>query len=234
MSVVEKVGARTRIEQRPEGLRITVRPQRDWGQFLFLTAWLCGWAAGEVFAAASLARGIIKGFERGGLGENGASVAEMLFMLVFLAFWTLFGVVALSSWVYMLVGAEVIEVDALGLTTWYKHPLLRKRRRYEAARIRNLRARRGPTRAVARVPGPLRASPGAGSIVFEYQRATARQEEQAEEEAAEEDRPQGRTVFIAAGVDVAEARQIADTILQRFPSLGPQRREGGEEASEKW
>lgn len=233
MSIAQPLGPRSTVEHTAEGLRITVRRQRAWGQFLFLTAWLCGWAAGEVFVIAALAQGIIKGFERARLGEKEMSVGVMLFMLVWLALWTLFGIAALSSWLYILVGAEVIEVDPQGLTRWFKHPLLRKRRHYEAGRIRNLRARKGPAGAVARSPGPLRVSASAGSIAFHYQPVGVG-EGQAEEEGAEEEGQVGDTVSIAAGVDVAEAQQIADTILRRFPSLAGERREGGEETGEKW
>ncbi len=234
MSIAQPLGRRSRAKHTPEGLRITVRPPRAWGQFLFLMAWLCGWAALEVFVIGALAQGIIKGFEGAGLNEKGTSVGEMLVMLAFLVLWTLFGIVPLASCVYMLVGAEVIEVDAQGLTRWFRHPLLRKRWRYEAARIRNLRARKGPARAVARSPGPLAVSPKAGSIAFHYQPAGFGQEEQAEEEAVEEEGREGDTVFIAAGVDEAEAKAIAETILTRFPALGRGGRTADASGEEQW
>ncbi len=93
------------------GDMIISTPQRKaWLQSGFLLFWLAGWAAGELFAFASL----LGGFP----GDAAAPTDEMpasIFLLFWLAFWTLGGSVAIYQLLMRLFGRQVIRVNDIRL-----------------------------------------------------------------------------------------------------------------------
>lgn len=111
----------------PDGEEITVRPV-GWLRLLFaafLAAWLCGWAAGEVIAAALL----LGPFVRGPLGGLFPELARRLpdasvpwpvlvFLGVWLAFWTYGGAATVATLARLLAGRDVFRIGPRGFTVW--------------------------------------------------------------------------------------------------------------------
>lgn len=117
---------RSRIIDEPPGLRIVIPARKHWFVVLFITAWLCGWAFGEVAAVRALVEG----------GQPGPT---SLFLVVWLAGWTAGGLFAAYTLVWMLAGQEIVVLrpDALVL----KRDVLGmgKRRVYDITKVENLR-----------------------------------------------------------------------------------------------
>jgi hypothetical protein len=105
----------------PEGAVFTLRPRGAgrWVAAGFLTIWLCGWALGELFAGAALlallAQGLgldadaIPGFKFDG-GASGGAIPIGAFLVVWLSFWTLGGVMAMRQWLLSVWSRERISV----------------------------------------------------------------------------------------------------------------------------
>ena len=258
MSIVQPLGPRTQVEQTPEGLRITIKARRVWPVILFLSFWLCGWAAGEGFVLVALARGVTQALGQGPGGEKATSVGGMGFMLLWLCIWTVGGVLALACWIYLLAGAEVIEVDSQGLTRRFRPLAFPRPRRYLAARISNLSAINPPPESEQRSGAQPPWSRKFGRIAFSYAPEVMNPAEQAEAQEPAVRRAEAKppdwlvkatglraeglslgegerptfdlnSVFLGSDVDADEAKAIVDTILGRYPDLGR-----GGEREEKW
>lgn len=95
---------RLRVRREIGGLTIVIAARRHWGLVLFLGFWLCGWLMGETFALKMLVSG------RAGLVGS-------LFLLVWLAMWTLGGVAAWVAFLGALTGEETIVLgpDAVSI-----------------------------------------------------------------------------------------------------------------------
>jgi hypothetical protein len=81
---------------------LTLPARRNWLILIFLSAWLVGWAFGEVMVPTQL----FSKSSRTGIDP---------FMLAWLAMWTLGGAFAVYVWLWNLVGREVIDVDSESL-----------------------------------------------------------------------------------------------------------------------
>jgi hypothetical protein len=109
-------GAAARIEHTPEGMQITLRPHgvARWGAVAFLSFWLMGWAAGELFAIAALLS--MAGWRQGAWSPvGGFDLAGGGFLLVWLTFWTVGGIAALLQVLRLGWGADVLT---LGTDAW--------------------------------------------------------------------------------------------------------------------
>ena len=93
---------------------------------LFLTAWLGGWALGEVGAAREL------------FGGGGNTPVE--FLGFWLLGWTIGGAVALASVVWQLAGREVITVNPALLTYRMEAFGIGHSRSFRASEVNSLRA----------------------------------------------------------------------------------------------
>ena len=104
---------------------VTLRP-RGAGRFAvaaFLTLWLCGWVAGELFAGGALLATALATFAPGvldaigiagrldGLTGAGAPVV-MLFLAVWVTFWTFGGLAAMRELMRMVAASDRIVVGA--------------------------------------------------------------------------------------------------------------------------
>lgn len=120
------IASRLEIQDTPLGLEIVVTPQRVWPVLLFLSFWLCGWAAGETAALKSLF-------------VSKTPLPARLFLLVWLTGWTAGGGFALALCLWMMGGRERITVNALRLIVAYEVFGKGWGREYELAKIKNLR-----------------------------------------------------------------------------------------------
>lgn len=140
----------------PEGKVFTFRSS-GWARLLpacFLGVWLCAWAIGESLVLGLLVRGAWAF-----LGGNavwpgnktpptGAMVAVGLFLMLWLAFWTLGGVAAIREFLRLLWGEDRIVVGGGRLVSLRKRGPFTLRREYLIAEITAIRARLNRTPAI--------------------------------------------------------------------------------------
>ena len=107
-------------------IRLAPRGPGRYFSAAFLFVWLCGWAFGEAFALWFLIRGAIAlltgtppdaGREPLPLGPT---LAAGVFLLVWLVFWTLGGIMAMRELLQLLWGADILVVrgGTLEVTRW--------------------------------------------------------------------------------------------------------------------
>lgn len=146
-----------RISQGRNGLEITIDPKRHAGQSLILLVWLAGWAAGEIAVLRELT----------GSGDDGNRVM----LVVFLAAWTLAGLMAAKALLFSLGGRERIRINSVELEHRLEAPMVGQQKTYDMSRISNLRAGR-PAPAQYGRPADRRPRKGrirqSGRITFDY------------------------------------------------------------------
>jgi len=106
-------GARARIEDRPDGLVVSMPPKRFVFALLFLPVWIVGWSAGWI-----------------------TGTEDPVFMVI----GPVGSFVVLGLWIWMLVGREEIEVSGGRLTLRRRLGPLRHRRTFDVAKVSDLRA----------------------------------------------------------------------------------------------
>lgn len=94
---------RMRVDRDGGALTITLPGQRACFQSAFLSVWLCGWLAGELFAI-------------GALFAPGTPLPARAFLLFWLTFWTFGGLAAIGALLNGLGGAAVLRLDHDALT----------------------------------------------------------------------------------------------------------------------
>ena len=116
----------------------------------FLAVWLAGWIVGEVFAVAALAAIVasLTGAFPAHLpswGEDmvrtGGIAFAVLFLVLWIALWTIGGVTALTHAMRLLAGEDLIAPTASGLELVRRAGPFRRRFRFDRAAIRRIRAR---------------------------------------------------------------------------------------------
>ncbi len=116
----------------------------------FLGAWLCGWAFGEVLALWLLGNGASAVMSGTGLGSGpirigtGPAIGVGLFLLLWLTFWTIGGIAALTELSRLLWGEDRIQAEGGGLSVLRLRGPFRSRREFPRETLRRfLLARRG-------------------------------------------------------------------------------------------
>jgi len=116
----------------------------------FLLVWLGGWIVGEVFAIGMLGTmfGSMTGLfsERlpawsSDLATSGGAAFVIIFLLIWLTFWTIGGVVALTHVARSLAGEDVIGLSDTGFEIVRRVGPFRRRSSFERSAIRRLRVR---------------------------------------------------------------------------------------------
>jgi hypothetical protein len=119
-----------------EGMQVRLRP-RGVGRFFaasFLALWLCGWLAGEVLALTILVLGAISVLTGTPVGpmdevpELGAAIIGYAFILVWFAFWTLGGVMAIRELLHSVWAEDRIIAAGHGLVVERRLGPFRSRR----------------------------------------------------------------------------------------------------------
>ncbi len=163
MAEFQPSAPRYTIEDSFAALRITIPARRNWLVILFLGFWLGGWATGELFAGATLVRGLAA-ILSGRVPDIG-SAAGTLFIAIWLALWTVGGGFALLIWLWNLAGKEVVVIDGESLTIQKTVLGIGPRKQYEAAYVDRLR--------VSEDYGGSQ-GPWAGALTFDYGGSTVR------------------------------------------------------------
>ena len=117
---------RIRVEDKGYELCVEIPPRRDAatvGQWAFLTFWLCGWATGESVVGWMVLKAALSavGATPEVLGEAPAPTHNLpapalAFMLFWLCGWTVGGLMAITHWLHLMWGRELIVVDSSTLT----------------------------------------------------------------------------------------------------------------------
>jgi hypothetical protein len=117
---------------------------------VFLSLWLVGWVLGELFALAFLGAilsaifGFFPGRLPAGLIEiatSGAAGFGILFLLVWLTFWTFGGILAWTSLLRSLAGEDTMSVERGELELIRRGGPFRRRYAFERSAIRRVRIR---------------------------------------------------------------------------------------------
>jgi hypothetical protein len=149
------------IAETSRGLEVVVPARRNWFITLFLGAWLCGWAMGEVLVPANF-------FARD--ADAGAKV----FAAFWLVGWTLGGGFALYVFFWSLVGRERILLGPSMLSIKREVFGMGRLREYELTHVRNLRVSPSAYNPFDFRSGLQFWGIGGGSIAFDYGAGTVR------------------------------------------------------------
>ena len=136
--------------------------QRNWFVLLFLSAWLVGWAFGEVSVIRQL--------------TNPTEKTPILFLLAWLTGWTVGGTFAVAAVLWQLGGRELLSVDTATLTHRVEAFGIGRSRIYKLSEVKNLRATEysaNPFTNQAAMLPPLTGS-GFGPVAFDYGARTIR------------------------------------------------------------
>lgn len=180
----DPAATRVTVADGPLGLEITLPARRHWVLILFLSFWMCGWLAGEVSAARALL-------------QPKTPLFGKIFLTVWLTGWTFGGLTAGAILLWSLAGRERIAVNALELVLAAEVFGRGWRRRFETAKIRDLRflgEEAAPTESVRgrRVPKKP------GLLGFDHE---------------------GKTVRFCSAENTADALRVLETLRRRYPSL---------------
>jgi len=121
---------RATIIENFDSVEIIVPAKRNGFVLPFLEVWLCAWLFGEVSVLKELAHGI--------------SAGPSLFMIVWLGGWTAGGVFAFRTFLWSLIGKEVITVGQGAITVDKKNALFYKAKTYDLHEAKNFRAEEEP------------------------------------------------------------------------------------------
>jgi hypothetical protein len=158
MSVEAPAAMRSRIEDGPEGLCVTIPVRKNWPMVVFAPIWLVGWVFGEFATPHSFVTG----------GPAGA------FPVVWLAFWTLGGLSVFTGWLWQVAGQE--RVVAGPGTFSHRYQLLGRgwTREYDPTQMKELRVSVERANPVVASSGLRQWGIGGGNIAFDYGAKTVR------------------------------------------------------------
>jgi hypothetical protein len=138
----------------------------------FLAVWLCGWLAGEVAALTTLLAmlfgAVLPEFVTERLPQvttsGGGGIFVVIFLLVWLTFWTIGGIFAIRQLLTLLWGRDVVSAGPDGIKVNSGAGPFMKERRIHRRQIKNIRMRviGGPITAVTSNGMALIASQGTG------------------------------------------------------------------------
>ncbi len=159
-------------------IQILIPSQKNWFAITFLCFWLCAWAFGLVMAGTTMFRG-----------------GPALFMGVWITFWTLGGLMAMSIVVWQIAGKEIITAGNGTLTIAKKGVPFLKPKMYMLSEVRNIYAHEPELNYAfgrrAQLPFPYR---NTGTIHFDYGL---------------------KTVRFGEGLDEAEGRYLVDLMKKK-------------------
>ena len=110
----------------------------------FLLFWLCGWVAGECFALWFLGNGLVALMSGTPFlsGRSpvplGPAIAVGLFLLLWLALWTVGGIAAISEFLRLVAGEDRLSVEGGGLTVMHRRGPFARRREFPRDTLRRL------------------------------------------------------------------------------------------------
>jgi len=186
MSRVSPPGDRATIADTPEGLLVSTPVRKHWFIILFLPVWLVGWVFGEVTVGREL------------LDFESPQGERVLFLVAWLAMWTLGGLFAFAVLLWSLFGVETVTVAGRSIMIRREVLGIGFRREYDMVHATNLRVAADSFNLFDPRAGLRFWGFGGGPIAFDYGSSTVR---------------------FANGLDEAEANRIVARIVSRNSTL---------------
>jgi hypothetical protein len=127
---------------------ITIPAARQGCAMIFLSVWMVGWLAGELFALSALVSSFgawlsrFLGWESAPFQFDGAGGGDWMvggFLIVWLTFWTFGGIMAGRTLLWQLGGKEIIEVSRQGMKISKQYFGIGGVKEYAAREINDLR-----------------------------------------------------------------------------------------------
>jgi hypothetical protein len=170
------------------GTRVVIPRRRIWFLFLFLTFWLGGWVIGEVSAAKEL------------LANNKPSGGSV-FLIFWLCAWTVGGAFALWTWIQMLTGQQVVDIESGILTLSGLSNPLKRSKQFDLGQVKNLRVAQQPSYPLGGFGNNGRGfwTGGPEALKFDYG---------------------ADTLGFGQGLSEAEASGLVEELKRRHPTLG--------------
>ena len=161
MPVVQPSQRKALVWDTPGGLEIVIPAKRVLFAKLFLPIWLLAWLWGEIMVIGQLASGA---------GNGGTST----FLLVWLAFWTVGGALAIWALLWMNFGKERVTLSATTLGIRRELLGVGRSREYELTHVRNLRVSLEPFYMISSGHTLRPTAIHGGSIAFDHGASTVR------------------------------------------------------------
>ena len=180
MGTVALPKPRATVSTQTGALQIVIPSRKNVFPILFLSCWLVGWFIGESTTATALIKG-------------GVRADAAAFTMFWLAGWSIGGALAVTTWLWMLIGREVLTFGSGEFVHRRALGPFGLDRAYAMSQVRDLRAVPTPAYAFgrrSRDPFGLTS----GTIAFDYG---------------------AKTIGVGAGIDEAEAKQLVETIRNR-------------------
>ncbi|HWQ45800.1 MAG TPA: hypothetical protein VN376_02975 [Longilinea sp.] len=188
------------LQDEGSSLRLSTRPPRVWCSLLFLCVWLCGWAAGEVFAISSLIGNYLPVLT----GETNITQTggfPGLFLLFWLTLWTIGGAFAIWNVLWPLFGREITTISMEEIVIKKAILGVGPSKHYDGAWIDNLHsARTLPPSQRGSIPLQKFKLWTQANLVFDYN---------------------GQTIPFGIGLEADHAKNIEAAIYSRFPQYKP-------------
>jgi len=194
----EKPGnPRYSVERTPTGMIFSIPSRKNWFIILFLGFWLMGWAMGEITVLGILGAGIFEFLDGGikGLFEMGAETFGGVFLIIWLAGWTVGGAFAIYAWLWQVSGVERIIISGDSLKIEKKIPVWGRVKNYRVSSISSLRI---ASPAASKWPKSSGMEFRGGLLAFDYG---------------------AKTVNFGMGIDEAEAKMILKEIKECIPHI---------------
>lgn len=127
MQPTRQSAAQPTIAEDADGLRVSVKVERDWWERLFYGFWLFGWTIGEIAVA-------------GVLLSKKVITADDSFLVVWLVGWTVAGYFVWGRWLWQMWGRRELLVGPTTLTLRSTALGQSRSRVFDLARVRKVRA----------------------------------------------------------------------------------------------
>jgi len=159
---IESAAARYRLLDSFDGFGVRVPARTNWFVALFMLGWVGGWAVGETTALASVASP----------AQWDRNPGAQMFTCFWLMGWTVGGIFAIYTLVWLLFGSEVIGIEGAKLTYRVQALGAHWTRAFAVEQIARMRVfdvqAYNASRRSNSIPVPSLFGDGAGSIVFDY------------------------------------------------------------------
>ena len=215
MPIVQPPKQRHSMQEEGTSLKFTIPSPKQYFMIFFLGFWLIFWTFGEFAALGIVFGGILQlvlknpvALQEVGAGGLAGLLGGGIFMLVWLTGWTIGGGLALYTFLWQLAGKEIVEVSYEMIKIQNAIFGVGRTKEYSATDIKDFRI--SPIAAENDLFGWTRTRsvwgrPG-GLLAFDYG---------------------ARTFRFGGGVDEAEAKQILEKIVTRFPQYRANNSERG-------
>ena len=139
MTLVKPEETRVQINEEYDRVKITIPVKRNWLVFWFLGFWLIGWTLGEISAIGILVGKAVGWSFVAEHADPFRFQGENLFMIAWLAMWTVGGALAWSAWIYQFKGKEIIIRDNQYLHHKRDFVIFKRSKEYLNAHIKDIR-----------------------------------------------------------------------------------------------